>query len=51
MVNKRPTNAFKYPCIDIPSLSHMFQALKAPSSGSLIDLAEIVVHCHESGMG
>jgi hypothetical protein len=43
MVNKKPTNAFKYPCIDIPSLSYMFHiVLKAPSSRSLVDPAEIV---------
>jgi hypothetical protein len=28
MVNKRPTNAFKYPSTDIPSLSYMFRGAK-----------------------
>jgi hypothetical protein len=29
MVNKRPTKAFKYPYIDIPSLSYMFRCAKS----------------------
>jgi hypothetical protein len=51
MVNKRQTNALNIHVLIYHHSPKCFGALKAPSSGSLVDPAEIVVQCHESGTG